>query len=139
MMPLKNILELNHEVHPPYSLFCSGGIRRRQCCIFHVGIKMNERIKQLADKAEKTYTYKDFSPDGGEVTKQEKTVDLEKFAELLVRECCELLKDSGESWEQFSRNPPQGQAHNASGALFAAYRLKEDAVDMLKEHFGIEE
>ena len=62
----------------------------------------------------------------------------EKFAELIVRECCELLKDSGESWEQFSRNPPQGQAHNASGALFAAYRLKEDAVDMLEEHFGVE-
>lgn len=61
-----------------------------------------------------------------------------KFAELIVKECCELLKDSGESWEQFSRNPPQGQAHNASGALFAAYRLKEDAVDMLEEHFGIE-
>ncbi len=51
---------------------------------------MNERFRQLAEQAEKTYTWKDFSPDGYEVTKQEKTVDLEKFAELIVRECAEV-------------------------------------------------
>ncbi len=48
---------------------------------------MNERIRELAEQAEETYTYKDFSPNGGEVTKQSKTVNLEKFAELIVREC----------------------------------------------------
>jgi len=62
-----------------------------------------------------------------------------RLAELIVQDCCNLLKDSGESWEQFSRNPPHGQSHNASGALFAAYRLKEDAVYEIKEHFGVEQ
>jgi glycerol-3-phosphate dehydrogenase len=98
---------------------------------------MNERIQELARQA-------GILIDWGEDIKVGrwgiggKYENMQKFAELIVRECCELLKDSGESWEQFSRNPPQGQAHNASGALFAAYRLKEDAVDMLEEHFGVE-
>ncbi len=64
---------------------------------------------------------------------------LEKFAELIVRECCEQLVKEGEAWEQFSRNPPEGQETNAGAALFAAYRLKEDAVSRLEEHFGVEE
>jgi len=63
----------------------------------------------------------------------------EKFAELIVEECIEQLVKEGEAWEQFSRNPPQGQETNASAALFAAYRLKEDAVSRLEEHFGVEE
>lgn len=48
---------------------------------------MNRRIKELADQAEETYTYKDFSPDGGEVTKHSKSVNLDKFAELIIRDC----------------------------------------------------
>jgi hypothetical protein len=63
---------------------------------------------------------------------------LEKFAELIVRECCEQLVKEGEAWEQFSRNPPEGQETNTGAALFAAYRLKEDAVSRLEEHFGVE-
>ena len=63
----------------------------------------------------------------------------EKFAELIVKECCSKLEEMGESWHEFAKNPPRGQAHNASGALFAAYRLKEDAVDEILEHFGVEE
>jgi hypothetical protein len=62
-----------------------------------------------------------------------------KFAELIVRECIEQLVMEGDAWEQFSRNPPEGQENNASAALFAAYRLKEDAVGRLEEHFGVEE
>jgi hypothetical protein len=63
----------------------------------------------------------------------------EKFAELIVQECCSKLEEMGEGWHEFAKNPPDGQAHNASGALFAAYRLKEDAVDEIKQHFGVEE
>jgi hypothetical protein len=65
--------------------------------------------------------------------------DIEKFAELIVGECIEQLVMEGDAWEQFSRNPPQGQETNAGAALFAAYRLKEDAVGRLEEHFGVEE
>ena len=64
---------------------------------------------------------------------------IEAFAELIVRECCSKLVEMGESWREFAMNPPDGQARNASAALFAAYRLKEDAVDEIQQHFGVEE
>ena len=102
---------------------------------------MNERIKELVIKA------------GGDIWQRLEndevnheafvTFDppekLEKFVELIVRECCSKLIDMGEGWHEFARNPPEGQTHNASMALFAAYRLKEDAVDEIREHFGVEE
>ena len=93
---------------------------------------MNERIRELAKQVDACYIprYDMWQMD---------TETMEKFAELIVRECCSKLKEMGESWHEFAKNPPDGQAHNASGALFAAYRLKEDAVDEIKEHFGVEE
>ena len=90
---------------------------------------MNERILELAIKARE---YAETKPDIYQVAYDK------KFAELIVRECCSKLVEMGESWHEFAKNPPDGQAHNASGALFAAYRLKEDAVDEIKEHFGVE-
>jgi hypothetical protein len=91
---------------------------------------MNERIKELYLNACRAQ----------ECHPENVPKDLvEKFAELIVEECCTKLVEMGESWHEFARNPPDGQAHNASGALFAAYRLKEDAVDEIKEHFGVED
>ena len=89
---------------------------------------MNEQIKKLAEQC---YVYNAKTDDIW--------FDKKKFAELIVRECCSKLVEMGERWHEFAKNPPDGQAHNASGALFAAYRLKEDAVDEIKEHFGVEE
>lgn len=94
---------------------------------------MNERIKELAEEAELPLLDAD-----GKCKHGDTYFSKEKFAELIVRECCSKLKEMGESWHEFAKNPPQGQAHNASGALFAAYRLKEDAVDEIKQHFGVE-
>ena len=96
---------------------------------------MNDRIKELRRKATlvESYTSHDGSVHEG------KSVDLEKFAKLIVQECCDQLVKEGEAWEQFSRNPPEGQETNTGAALFAAYRLKEDAVSRLEEHFGVEE
>ena len=98
---------------------------------------MNERIKELAEQAGITTNLDTdfFEKDPN------KWIDYfsEKFAELIVRECCSKLEEMGESWHEFARNPPHGQAHNAGGALFAAYRLKEDAVDEIRDHFGVEE
>ena len=91
---------------------------------------MNERIKQLAEQATN-----DVKDEFGHWINSE--FNKEKFAELIVRECCSKLVEMGEGWHEFARNPPDGQAHNASGALFAAYRLKEDAVDEIKQHFGV--
>jgi len=104
---------------------------------------MNERIKELIEQAEE-YAFDELNKLQGpvEMSISRRVFEQsfrEKFAELLIQECCEQLIKEGNDWEQFSLNPPDGQAHNASGALFAAYRLKEDAVDMLREHFGVEE
>lgn len=87
---------------------------------------MNERLQRLASEA------------GHFEFNKWDYFDIEKFAELIVKECCSKLEEMGESWHEFAKNPPDGQSHNASGALFAAYRLKEDAVDEIKEHFGVE-
>jgi len=46
---------------------------------------MNERIKELALQAERTFGGT-FAFNGGEVS----MVDLEKFAELIVRECADV-------------------------------------------------
>jgi hypothetical protein len=89
---------------------------------------MNQRIKELA-KQSGLIQYDTDS----------KMNDAEKFAKLIVKECMEQLVKEGDAWEQFSRNPPEGQETNASAALFAAYRLKEDAVARLEKHFGVEE
>ena len=45
---------------------------------------MNERIKELAEQATECYS-----------NGQERTFDKEKFAELIVKECCDIL-DPGE-------------------------------------------
>ena len=95
---------------------------------------MNERIKELALQA---MTYVTHNPKANKLNSGD--MFDEKFAELIVKECCSKLKEMGEGWHEFARNPPDGQAHNASGALFAAYRLKEDAVDEIRDHFGVEE
>lgn len=62
---------------------------------------MNERIKDAWDKAAQ-----DHSGDSWE----EQTAFLEKFAELIVRECCQKLEDDG---------------------------MVEIAIEM-KQHFGVE-
>ena len=95
---------------------------------------MNKRILELAGQSGLATML--FNKEGSYyVVKPE----IEQFAEALVQECCEVLKQEGEAWHAFSRNPPAGQETNAVPALFAAYRLKEDAVSTIKEHFGVEE
>jgi hypothetical protein len=97
---------------------------------------MNNQINDLADDAGFfIYDGRIFVP----TTDEDITEVTRKFAELIVRECCSKLVEMGEGWHEFANNPPRGQEHNASGALFAAYRLKEDAVNEIKEHFGVEE
>jgi hypothetical protein len=97
---------------------------------------MNQRIKELAEQAGGEF-YTGFAGSPNSVKFMEQ--DFEKFAELIIQECMEQLVKEGDAWEQFSRNPPEGQETNASAALFAAYRLKEDAVARLEKHFGVEE
>ena len=80
---------------------------------------MNERIKELAEQAEVWNT-------SGDIDKCE--VDLEKFAELIVRECIEkittydLIPGHSAKWEDIY------DIHS---------RLLQDLGEELKEHFGV--
>jgi hypothetical protein len=69
---------------------------------------MNERIKQLVEKA----AYTTVSTEGRLFTQQ----DLAKFAELIVRECADLINSMDHSSQYFPH-----------------------VADAIKEHFGFEE
>jgi len=71
---------------------------------------MNERIRQLAEQAT---TYIEPTADSGEGW----IFDKEKFAQLIVRECCNV----GDNWVN---NEDDG---------------KNLISDKLKQHFGVEE
>ena len=96
---------------------------------------MNEKIKQLAEQAGlrlNSYLYK---TDAGEL---EVSNDFKNFAELIIRECIGVVRADGDHWEKLSQNPSRGQEHFRDHMLYAAYRLKEDAVWSIEEHFGLE-
>jgi hypothetical protein len=55
---------------------------------------MNERIKQLAEQAEKYASEKDGKYDGaGNLNWQWQDINMEKFAELIVQECARVASD----------------------------------------------
>jgi hypothetical protein len=78
---------------------------------------MNERIEKLVRQAGLTQA-KDFKS-GDEVKNFVFGNGLEKFAELIVRECAEIVKDS--PWKL-------GNSYAAS-----------DQAWLIKEHFGVKE
>ena len=77
---------------------------------------MNERIRELRRLATlvETYTANDGSVHEG------KSVDLEKFAELIVRECIDQCADIPGSNDEYDK-----------GIRWAA--------NQIKQHFGVEE
>ena len=83
---------------------------------------MNERTKQLAEQAGLRFTQLMSNPMVPVVDGKE--TDLEKFAELIVRECAEVCYHH--SWAA-------GGADTAFG-----YGYK-DCGDDVKRHFGVEE
>jgi hypothetical protein len=76
---------------------------------------MNERIKELWEQAAKTTQGDSWD---------EQTQFLEKFAELIVRECMALCKSMDETDTQYRYDYRRGVM---------------DCVDTIKEHFGVEE
>ena len=82
---------------------------------------MNQRISELVqeaiDYADKAYTY---TPEEGFNIQEWDKIRLEKFAELIVRECCDILAENVEI------------ALNASGSPVYPEGL-------IYEHFGVEE
>ena len=82
---------------------------------------MNERIRQLAEQAGMSddkfgmFFAKDKHDEDG--------VDLEKFAELIVRECVGICECE---W-------------NGDADTFAASEAYNECADAIKEHFGVKE
>lgn len=86
---------------------------------------MNERIKELAEQANKRIRYKIDPYTFGEIDDPDGTFtrvefDKEKFAELIVRECMELTR-----WKDFDMSVEQ--------------RIRLSVYQDIKEHFGVEE
>lgn len=79
---------------------------------------MNERIKELAVQS---LTY------DGERT----DIDIEKFAELIVRECIKIGQDTSKEIFKMSKKEGDVFEYKSHGA--------EEVADNIKEHFGVEE
>jgi prefoldin subunit 5 len=82
---------------------------------------MNERIRQLAEQAQKV-----IWPAEGNVTELT-DLDVEKFAELIVQECYETIKKDMEL--------AHIQLIPIDFGIYANGRLRR----IIKEHFGVEE
>ena len=87
---------------------------------------MNQKIKQLAEQA-------GFKKAGTlfETEVPEYAMLLEKFAELIVKECAEQIELMRKRVEEYG--PPPGYD---SDTFRLAYN---DSIDTIKEHFGVEE
>ena len=87
---------------------------------------MNKQIKLLAEQA--GLLYKQFGPTVETRYTKKKEQDLEKFAELIVKECinvCEpVLDEPYEDMSEFGKGLVEGQ---------------DVAVEKIKKHFGVEE
>jgi len=88
---------------------------------------MNERIRELAKEA-RLIQAKDFKS-GDEVKNIVFGDGLEKFAELIVKECAEVI-DNG----RFSAMECEGNSHRVSYNNGIYYALSS-----VKKHFGVEE
>ena len=91
---------------------------------------MNERIRELAEQArvqDRGYFIYQY---GTPISHQsvEKAIDLEKFAELIVRECISAVEQG------LIENPPEGDKSFCQGSVNGC----ELAVSDIKKHFGVE-
>jgi len=79
---------------------------------------MNSRIKELAEQAD-LYARSDNSSTFFYIWKKRYT---EKLAQLIVRECAEVVLDkNGPKWAGY------------------VHQCREESADRIKEHFGVEE
>ena len=103
---------------------------------------MNDRIKELLAQAISDVDYIHFDDAIDEELSQMYIPDVfaERFAELIIRECISVVKADGDHWEKLSHSDlDRGQAPYRDCMLYAAYRLKEDAVWSIEEHFGLDQ
>ena len=84
---------------------------------------MNERIKELAEQCYHRYS--------------EHNIDLEKFAELIVRECANLAKTKSDSIVEramkYAEDADEETSAKATAWQFLVFEQE------IKKHFGVEE
>ena len=85
--------------------------------VIHKGRRMNERIKLLWEEAAKTTQGDSW---------EEQTKFMERFAELIIRECINI----GDNYEDILENEPE---------CFNCRKVAYGIVDKIKQHFGVEE
>ena len=82
---------------------------------------MNERIKEFAEQAGVNRSPFQFS--GTPIKYEVSDFELEKFAELIVRECANAFETEVDTWKEMS--PYQGS-------------IKRQGTKAIKQHFGVE-
>ena len=92
---------------------------------------MNERIKELAEQAEKLADEhtKAFTDGTGEWKRSWNEVYDEKFAKLIVKECAELIDNK----------VTITAAQTYDEVFVAKYDTKELCANQIREHFGVDE
>lgn len=104
---------------------------------------MNKRIRELWDKAaESTAAY----PSGQNNSWETQVNFMDKFAELIVLECVDLLETNGN--KQFTIRTIEPESHTKTTDWMEGYEeavkhygsflLKKNA-KLIKKHFGVEE
>jgi len=96
---------------------------------------MNERIKQLAHEA----GLPTYNPEGI-------PTKLEKFAELIVRECAQVLETNGDNQRTIRMTESTGhdkttdwmEGYEEAVKQYGGFLLKKNA-KQIKKHFGVEE
>ena len=85
---------------------------------------MNQKIKELANQAYGITDAKPFHPSA--------LIHLEKFAELIVRECINEIAYIGKANEVFGDRTDRGGLNHILWTT-------ETAIEKIKQHFGVEE
>ena len=102
---------------------------------------MNERIKELAVQA--TLKWVEEVPGG---VQEMEFFDKEKFAELIVRECAQVLETNGDNQRTIRMTESTGhnkttdwmEGYEEAVNQYGGYLLKKNA-KQIKQHFGVEE
>jgi uncharacterized membrane protein len=110
---------------------------------------MNERIKQLAEQTgilkEQSVKAKIVKNEDGTWTSILEYPDLEKFAQLIVRECAQVLETNGDNQRTIRMTESTGhdkttdwmEGYEEAVKQYGGFLLKKNAKQIMK-HFGVE-
>ena len=97
------------------------------------GSTMNERIRELADQAVK-YSLSNVNRDSEFFT----PIAMEKFAELIVRECVQFIDEENVRLCEYQNSLPEWDGNRRDDCDLVIEKCI-DLAERLKEHFGVEE